>query len=487
MTSPASRRLPARPRSRPSLWRAVKKRRRLQTTLARNRTPKGRVELATHLRRLVWLWWLWAAVAIYYAIEHRWGWAIGTGLLATFAYLLQPQSEAPRYGLDHDLPVRDRSFLSTLAGATKAPYVPGNTFEVLHNGDAFYPRMLADIRAARVSVAIEAYIYWAGEIGAEFAEALAGRAHSGVRVTILLDSVGAADIGSGILDTLHGGGCEVAWYNPLSLRRLSEYNNRTHRKSLIVDGRIAYTGGAGIADHWRGQARGPEEWRDLQVRFEGPAVAGLQSGFAHNWQETTGEVVHGAAYYPGVAAKGPYPVQVVLSSPEVGASDVQTMYYLAIAGAERSIVIANPYFVPDAVAIDLLVGARRRGVSVRVMVSGVRNDNWLARQNSVRRYGPLLEAGVEILEYNRSMLHHKVMVVDSAWMTVGTANFDNRSFAHNQESNLCLFDEEQARAFEDRFMDDTKACATITEDQWRRRGWLNRMQETIAFIMEEQV
>jgi cardiolipin synthase A/B len=410
-----------------------------------------------------------------------------TAFVTVIAYLLQPPSEAPRYGLDHEMPVSGTSFLSTVAGATDSPFVAGNSFEMLHNGDAFYPRMLEDIRSARRSIAIEAYIYWAGEIGAEFAEALAERARSGVHVTILLDAIGAADIGHEILDTLNRGGCEVAWYNPISIRRIHEYNNRTHRKSLIVDGTIAYTGGAGIADHWRGQARNPQEWRDLQVRFAGPAVVGLQSGFAHNWQETTGQVVTGDAYYPIVTPQGPYNLQVVLSSPEIGVSDVQTMYYLAIAGAQQSILVANPYFVPDAVGIDLLVEAKRRGVSVRVMVSGIRNDNWLARQNSIRRYGQLLEAGVEILEYNRSMLHHKVMVVDGAWITVGTANFDNRSFAHNQESNLCLFDEAQARAFQERFTQDAEACTSVSLQQWKTRGWLARLSETIAFVMEEQV
>lgn len=478
---------PPHPRSHPSFWRALRHRRRDTPLDPRQRPPKGRLDAATRVRRWLWLWWPWTLVTLLLARSESWGWATATGLFAVAAYLLQPRSVPPRYGLDHELAVDSDEFLATIAGATATPFLDGNTFEVLHNGDAFYPRMLDDIRGATTSIAIEAYIYWAGTIGAEFAAALAERASHGVRVTILLDAIGAADIGSEILETLESGGCQVAWYNPLRWRTLNHYNNRTHRKSLIVDGAIAYTGGAGIADHWRGDARNPEEWRDLQVRFCGPAVTLLQNGFAHNWQETTCEVMTGASYYPAPVAIGQHSLQVILSSPETGGSNVQTMYYLAIGGARRSIVIANPYFVPDEVALDLLVQARRRGVAIRVMVSGVRNDNWLARRNSVRRYGRLLRAGIEILEYNRSMLHHKVMVIDDAWMTVGTANFDNRSFAHNEESNLCLFDRTQARAFVERFEQDTEACVAIDRASWARRGFGTRIIEAVAALLEDQV
>ncbi|MEZ5289443.1 MAG: phospholipase D-like domain-containing protein [Vicinamibacterales bacterium] len=439
------------------------------------------------MRRLLWLWWPWAALAVALAARQRWGAAAVAAVVSTLARLVQPRSEAPRFGLDPDLPVDSPEFLATMAGATASPFLSGNSVEILHNGDAFYPRMLDDIAAARASIAIEAYIYWAGEVGLAFARALAERAGSGVRVMILLDAVGAADIGEDILTVLTEGGCHIAWYNPLRWRTLGSFNNRTHRKTLVVDGLVAYTGGAGIADHWRGQARGPGEWRDVMVRFSGPAVTGLQSGFAHNWQRSTGEVVHGGACYPPPVARGRHALQVILSSPETGGSNVQTMYYLAIACARRSILIANPYFVPDDVGLDLLVEAARRGVGVRVMVSGRRNDNWLARHNSVARYGALLEAGVEILEYNRSMLHHKVMVVDGHWLTVGTTNFDSRSFAHNEESNLTLVDAREAAAFTARFEEDLAACERVPLEAWRRRGLAARVWEAAAGVFADQV
>ena len=278
------------------------------------------------------------------------------------------------------------------------------------------------------------------KIGRVFADALAEQAKAGRHVKILLDAIGSARIGPEILDVLEAGGCQVAWYNPIRWYTLGRINNRTHRKSLIVDGRVAFTGGAGIADHWQGNARGPDEWRDMQIRLEGPAVVPLQTGFAHNWQQTTGELLSGDAYYPIIDASGPLAVQTLLSSPETGASNVRTMYYLSIVCARESIYIANPYFVPDPVAIETLIDAKNRGVDVRIMVSGIRNDNWLARHNSVRLFGRLLDAGIEIQEFNRTMLHHKTMVVDRRWVTIGTTNFDNRSFAHNEESNVCVFD-----------------------------------------------
>jgi len=402
------------------------------------------------------------------------------------SYLSAPAASPPRYGLDHEFSVDSPEFGGTVAGASGSPFLDGNTVELLNNGDAFFPPMLEAIERAQVSITMEAYIYWAGKVGLEFARALAARAQAGVRVKILLDAIGSASIGSDILDALEAGGCQVAWYNPIRWYTLRRLNNRTHRRSLIVDGRTAFTGGAGIADHWRGNARGPDEWRDMQIRLEGPAVVPLQTGFAHNWQQTTGELLTGEGYYPVMRASGPLAVQTLLSSPETGASSVRTMYYLSIVCARRAICIANPYFIPDPVAIDTLIEAKKRGVDVRIMVSGTRNDNWLARHNSVRLFGRLLDAGIEILEYNRTMLHQKTMVVDRMWVTVGTANFDNRSFAHNEESNICFFDRPLAEQLHDIFLEDVGACDRVTRERWGRRGVWARSQEFVASFLQEQ-
>lgn len=406
--------------------------------------------------------------------------------MAMLSYLIAPTAAPPRYGLDHEFSIDSPEFLSTVAGATGAPFLQGNKLELLNNGDAFYPPMLTAIKEAKASITIEAYIYWAGEIGRAFAEALAERARAGCGVKILLDSIGSASIGPDILDLLEAGGCQVAWYNPIRWYTLGRFNNRTHRKSLIVDGRVAFTGGAGIADHWRGNARGPEEWRDMQIRLEGPAVVPLQTGFALNWQKTTGELLSSDLFYPRVDAAGRLAVQTLLSSPETGASNVRTMYYLSIVCARESIYIANPYFVPDPVAIETLIEAKRRGVDVRIMVSGIRNDNWLARQNSVRLYGRLLAAGIEIQEFNRTMLHQKTMVVDMRWVTVGTTNFDNRSFAHNEESNVCFFDRTLAEQLHAIFLEDLSGSERLTAEKWSHRGVWARGQEFVASFLQEQ-
>jgi cardiolipin synthase A/B len=406
--------------------------------------------------------------------------------MALVSYLIAPAAAPPRYGLDHEFSTDSPEFVGTVAGASGCPFFEGNTVQLLNNGDAFYPPMLAAIRGATVSITIEAYIYWAGDIGREFASALAERAKAGRQVKILLDAIGSASIGPEILSLLQAGGCQVAWYNPIRWYTLGRFNNRTHRKSLIVDGRVAFTGGAGIADHWRGNATGPHEWRDMQIRLAGPAVVPLQTGFAHNWQQTTGELLTGDTYYPILDADGPLAVQTILSSPETGASNVRTMYYLSIVCARESIYIANPYFVPDPVAIDTLIEAKQRGVDVRIMVSGIRNDNWLARHNSVRLFGRLLTAGVEIQEFNRTMLHHKTMVVDRQWATLGTTNFDNRSFAHNEESNVCFFDRGLAEQLHAAFQEDLGGCSRVTLERWRRRGVRARCQEFVASFLQEQ-
>jgi cardiolipin synthase len=407
--------------------------------------------------------------------------------MGLISYLITPSEFAPRYGLDHELSVTDDEFVQTVVGATGVLFSARNSLILLNNGDEFYPAMLEDIGKAEASITIEAYIYWSGQIGLAFARALAAKSKAGVNVKILLDAIGSASIGEEILQTLEDGQCELAWYNPIHWYSLGRFNHRTHRKSLIVDGKVGFTGGAGIADHWLGNAEDPRHWRDIQIRVEGPAVVPLQTGFAQNWLQTTHELISGPLYFPAPVPAGPLNVQTIMSSPEAGASSVRILYYLSIICARRSIFIANPYFIPDQSAIDILIEAKERGVDVRIMVSGINNDNWLARHNSVRLFRRLLEAGIEIHEYNRTMLHHKTIVVDNIWATVGTTNFDNRSFAHNEETNVCVYDREVARVLRQVFMADLEACARVELRTWRRRGLWAKTQEVIASILQEQI
>ena len=454
----------------------------------RARRPIGARTAWATVRLLVFRWWIWGAAAIVALIYDNWNWAIGTGLMSVFAFLAWPREVPPRVGLDHEFCVDDDEFLTTMAGATGVPFFEGNRIELLNNGDSFYPAMLEAIGEAEYSVTVEAYIYWAGEIGLRFAHALAAKRQSGVAVKILLDAVGSSTIGDEILEILEKGKCQLAWYNPVRLYNLGRFNNRTHRKSLIIDGRLAFTGGAGIADHWMGHAQDKDHWRDTQILIEGSGVVPLQTGFAHNWLQATGELITGFEFYPAFEKPaGALPIQTILSSPETGASTARTFYYLSIAAARRRIYIANPYFVPDQGAIDLLLAARKRGVDVRIMVAGIHNDNWLARQNSIRLYGPMLKAGVHILEYNHTMLHQKTMVVDGVWSTVGTTNFDSRSFAHNEENNVCVCDRELSRQLEEIFMADVKGCDVITLERWRKRSWLAKSVQAVVSLLQEQV
>jgi cardiolipin synthase len=453
----------------------------------RHTPPKGVTTLWTHVRRLIWSWWPWALVVLYLVDKHQlWG-AFGVALWCGVCALSTPAEFPPQYGYDHDLEVGSEDFLDTMAGAAGVPFARGNTLKLLNNGDEFYPEMLAAIKTATRSITIEAYIYWAGEIGMTFAKALAEAAQRGVRVKVLVDAVGSASVGQEILQILEKGGCHLAWYNPFHLTTLRRINNRTHRKSLICDGQVGFTGGAGIADHWTGNAQDAKHWRDLQIRLEGPAVRPLQSGFAQNWLEATSELIWGPYFYPAPLEVGRLSVQTVMSSPETGASTVHVMYYVAISSARKTIDIANPYFVPDHVAIDLFRDAAKRGVRVRVMVAGISNDTWITRKNSLRLYGTLLDAGIELYEYNRTMMHHKTMIVDGLWSTVGTANFDNRSFSHNEESNISLCDEGFARELTDTFEKDMAVCQRVTKEQWQRRGLFEKGLEALASFVQDQV
>jgi cardiolipin synthase A/B len=453
----------------------------------RHTRPKGVATAWTRVRRLLWSWWPWALLCVYFIDQRNWWAALGVGAWAAVCSLSTPAEFPPQYGLDHGLTVADPEFINTMAGAAGVPFIGGNSLVLLNNGDAFYPAMLKAIAEAQHSITIEAYIYWAGDIGLRFARALAEAGQRGVRVKIMLDAVGSSSVGNDILKILETGGCHVAWYNPLRWNHLRRINNLTHRKSLIIDGRVGFTGGAGIADHWTGDAHDDEHWRDLQVRIEGPAVRPLQTGFAQNWLECTGELVTGPHFYPAPAPAGALALQTVMSSPETGASTVRVLYCLAISAARVSIDIANPYFVPDHVAIDLFRDAVKRGVRVRVMVAGVSNDTLIARLNSVRLYGALLDAGVEIHEYNRTMMHHKIMIVDGIWSTIGTANFDNRSFSHNEESNVSVWDEGVARELAATYERDLALCDRVSREAWQRRGLPRKTLEALASFVQDQV
>lgn len=432
-------------------------------------------------------WWAWFAGA---ALLEFLGWRV-SGVLAgavSFAlYHTSADSHPAVFALEPDFESDSAEFRATMTGATGMPLVDGNRVEIFNNGDEFYPAMLEAIESARLSITMEQYIFWEGEVGRRFAEALAVKACAGLPVKILVDAIGSATLGSEIFETLRRGGCQLAWFRPIHWYTLHRANRRNHRKSLIVDGAVAFTGGAGIGDHWVGSAANEHEWRDMQIRVEGPSVATLQAGFAQNWMLTTGEIIHGHEFFPEPRVAGSVPVQIILSSPAAGASAAGTMYLIALQCAQRYVYIANPYFIPDSRVIAMLARACQRGVSIKLMLAGQHNDTWWARQNSVRLYGKLAAAGVEIYEYLPTMLHQKTMVVDDAWGTVGTTNFDNRSFALSEETNICFHDSALIEQLRIIFEADLAACERVDIGEWERRGFWKRTKEAVASLIEDQM
>lgn len=438
-------------------------------------------------RLVIRAWWAWLAAAL--LLEWIGGTITGVvaGAVSFVLYHTSTESHPAVYPLEPDFDTQSDEFRATLAGATGMPLVDGNRIEIYNNGDEFYPPMLEAIESARLSVTMEQYIFWDGQVGRRFAEAFAEKAREGVPVKLLVDAIGSATLGSEIFRILESGGCQLAWFRPIKWYTLHRANQRDHRKSLIIDGAVAFTGGSGLGDHWLGNAENEQEWRDIQVRVEGPAAASLQAGFAQNWLASTGEIVSGHEYFPAIPVAGDVQVQTILSSPSGGAGAAGTMYLIAVQCARSNLDIANPYFIPDSRVIEMIARACRRGVAVRLLLAGRHNDTWWARQNSMRLYGKLLQAGAEIYEYQPSMLHQKTMVVDNAWATVGTANFDNRSFALSEETNICIHDPRLVERLRSVFNADLERSRKVELAEWRKRGLWQETKEALASLIEDQV
>jgi len=392
-----------------------------------------------------------------------------------------------RYQVETLYTVDDPQFERAMGHLLGPPVVGGNKIVGLLNGTQIFPAMLAAVRKATRSVTFETYIYWSGEIGREFSEALVERAAAGVRVHVLLDWLGSEKLDEAMLQRMRDAGVQVEKYRPLRWYNLSRINSRTHRKLLVVDGTIGFTGGVGIADQWQGNGDSPEHWRDSHFQLEGPAVAQLQAAFMDNWIKTRSEVLHGDDYFPLLPETGSIGAQVFKSSPREGSSSVRLMYLMSIAAAQNHILLANSYFVPDSLCIAALVAAKRRGVRIEIIVPGPLIDTGITRRASRSRWGKLLEVGIEILEFQPTMYHCKVMVIDGLWLSVGSTNFDNRSFRLNDEANLNAFDrelaQEQTRAFED----DKRRSKQVTLAQWRNRPLREKLIEHIAGLLRSQL
>jgi len=412
---------------------------------------------------------------------------VATALVVLVILNLMPADKRIQHRVERLYDLGSPQFFRSIGVLLGPPVTGGNRIEGLQNGEQIFPAMLAAIRGARRTITFETYIYWSGEVGRQFADALAERSRAGVRVHVLLDWVGSQKIDEAILEQMRVAGVQIELYRPLHWYNLARLNNRTHRKLLVVDGRVGFTGGVGIADKWSGDAEDPDHWRDSHYRAEGPVVAQMQATFLDNWTKVTGLVLHGEEYFPAIQSDGAARAQVFSSSPEGGAESMQLMYMLSIASAARSIDLASAYFVPDDLTRTTLVDAIGRGVKVRILLPGPIIDTDVVRRASRAGWGPLLAAGAEIYEYQPTMFHCKVMVIDGLLVSVGSTNFDVRSFRLNDEANLNVYDSTFAAAQIQVFESDLRNARRVTLEQWQNRPWHEKFMEHAAALLAPQL
>ncbi len=389
--------------------------------------------------------------------------------------------------VEHLYGVDDPQFIRAMSSLLGPPLLGGNKVTELINGDQIFKAMLAAIRGAQRSITFETFIYWSGEIGREFSEALAERAAAGVKVHVLLDWLGTSKLDDEALTLMLDSGVEVEKYHPLRWYNIGRLNNRTHRKLLVVDGTTGFTGGVGIADKWRGSARNPDEWRDSHFKLEGPAVGQMQAAFLDNWMESRGEVLHGDEYFPALESRGERLAQIFKSSASEGSESARLMYLMSITAAEKSILLSNAYFVPDDLSIATLVTAAKRGVKIQVIVPGKEIDTEITRKASRSRWGKMLEAGITISEFQPTMYHCKVMIIDGLWVSVGSTNFDSRSFRLNDEANLNVLDAAFAARMTTFFEEDMSRSREVSLEEWRHRPLQEKVMERAAGLLRSQL
>lgn len=382
--------------------------------------------------------------------------------------------------------VEDEEFVrlvSTLFGPSLSH---GNKVECLVNGCRFFPAMLNDVRAAQSSITLETFIFWSGDIGHQFTEALLERANAGVRVHVLVDWLGSWHMDNALVEKLRNSPIQFRRFRPLRWHDLAVFNNRTHRKILVVDGRIAYTGGMGIADTWKGDAESPRVWRDNQYRLEGPAVAGMQTAFLDNWVQVEEELLLGTDYFPRLEELGTLRAQSIMSGPGSGSDSARIMFLISIACAQKSVLLGQGYFVPDRLSRKIIIAAAKRGVKVEIIIQGPTDAPFT---QAATRYllGELLQAGVEIYEYQQARYHCKLLVVDEVWVSVGSTNFDARSFRLNDEVNLNIYDERFAREEAARFGDDKAKSRRITYEDWSKRPLRQKALDATAALFRKQL
>ncbi len=414
-----------------------------------------------------------------------------TVLITLLAIVLAMNFATPQKKLENTIPhlhsISDPAFKREMSVMLGPTIVGGNRITPLQNGDEIFPAMLEAIRAAQVSITFETYIYWSGKIGDEFTDALAARAAAGVPVHVIVDWAGSIKMDEELLDRMKTAGVRIEQYRPLRWYNLSRVNNRTHRKLLVVDGKVAFTGGVGISDDWLGNAQDPDHWRDSHYRLDGPAVAQFQTAFNDNWIKTTGEVLSGEAYFPQLEQAGDADAHLFIASPAGGSESMHLMYLMALAAADRTIDLTAAYFVPDELIIQALKEARERNVRVRVLLPGKHIDSTTVSLASKAGWGELLEVGIEIHEYQPTMLHSKKLIVDGELVSVGSTNFDMRSFRLNDEASLNVYDPEFAQRMTEVFEADLKNAIQYSHEMWEKRPLKEKLAEKFVLPFKSQL
>jgi len=378
-------------------------------------------------------------------------------------------------------------FSQLLEAMTAAPLRSGNRVTVMRNGETLV-EMLEAISSAERTIDLSSYIYWPGSIADDFTAALVERARAGVDVNMVVDAYGSAKLHRGHLDRLKEAGVTVTMFRPPRWYTLNKLNNRMHRRLLIVDATVGFAGGVGVADVWTGHAEDPEHWRETHLRIEGPAVLDIFGAFAENWVEATDEIP-GDGHVPGprTGFDDGVGVQVTRGTPTGGPTGTTQLFFMAIAGARRRLWLTTAYFAPDRAFEEVLCAAARRGVDVRILVNGQKVDKEVARQAGQRSYAKLAEAGVGMYEYDRTMLHAKVLLVDDEWANIGSSNFDSRSFDHDLEVNVSVTDPAIVSELEAHFLEDLESSSEFDLDLWRRRPLHKRAAEAIAGLTRQSL
>lgn len=380
------------------------------------------------------------------------------------------------------------ALLPSIIGLTHSSLDAGNQVQLLENGDQFFPLLLRDIANAKESVHVESYIWWKGAICDQIANALAAKARSGVEVRLLVDASGAHKMDKKLSKLMTDAGVRVVRFHPPTLANLGRLNNRDHRKEMIIDGRIGYIGGYGLAEEWTGHAQDRNHWRDSGLRVLGPIVNRMQGAFTENWIEETGEIIAGEKYFPHIAPAGSTQAHLAYASPTGGVSSVEILYYMAIKAARHEILIQNPYLLPDADAEEALAEAVKRGVDVKVMVPATTStDSPIVQHASHHLYGLLLKDGVRIFEYKKTLLHQKVIIVDGAWSCIGSTNFDRRALQLNDEVSMGVLDSGLALQLKGVFNDDMRFCDERHFDEWHHRGLWHKALDGLAYLTSSQM